>query len=317
MSNTVEVLRVKFHWPAKIFEFSNPNSLVLKRFDSVVVKTNDGYNKVGTVAVPPRIRAKRAEDQYMESVLRLADDRDISLEKVTEEFKRDVKNFFATRVASTQVSGVKLVDCEKADAGKRLIVYYQSENKHFDYKGMAIEISRKFGVRVDMRPVGIRDSARLAGGIGKCGLSLCCSTWLTKFQPVSIKMAKDQGLSPEPDGITGQCGRLLCCLGYEHQNYLEAGKTMPKSGKMVITPDGEGRVVKLDILKQMVSVRMVDGGDVIRYEAEKVKRKFAPNAQQAPGNKKKNSKNKKKARPATKKEGHRDSKKTAQKKTDS
>lgn len=277
---TVEVVRVKFLFPGRIFEFLNPHGLPLKRNDRVVVKTDYGHNKVGTVVIPPRLRARRQDDRELTEVVRLASDQDQALSQVSDEFIRDLKNFFQTRLSAHQVTGVRFVDAEKLDGGTRLIVYFQSEERAFDPKLFAIEIGQKFKMRVDLRGVGIRDAARLAGGIGKCGLSLCCSTWLPDFQQVSVRMAKDQGLSPEPDGITGQCGRLLCCLGYEHDNYVAIGKGLPKVGKIVITPQGEGRVAKLDILKGLITVRLKtpdgnDFGEVVTFESKDVERKFA------------------------------------------
>ncbi|MBS1984187.1 MAG: hypothetical protein JST16_08440 [Bdellovibrionales bacterium] len=272
---TVEIVRVKFLWPAKMHEFTNSNNLALKRQDKVVVETFNGSTMVGTVSIPPRIRMRRPEDKQLTAVLRLADDQDLSLSAVSDEFRSEIKRYFDTRLRSRQVSGVKLVDCEKADGGRRLIVYYSSEQKKFEPKDMAVELGQKYKMRVDMRSVGIRDAARLAGGIGKCGLSLCCSTWLPDFAQVSIRMAKDQGLSLDPEGISGQCGRLLCCLGYEHENYLELGRGMPKVGKIVVSPLGDARVVKLDILKGYVTVRTADGA-YETFKASDVKRKFGP-----------------------------------------
>jgi len=272
---TIEIVRVKFLWPGKIYEFQNPFNYVLKRKDRVIVETQDGASLIGTVSVAPRIRMKRNDDDRLPKIKRLASDQDFNLDSVGEEFRREVKYFFEQRMASRQLTGVKLVDLEKLDGGRRLVVYFSSENRKFPLKDLAMELGHRFNLRIEMRAVGIRDAARLAGGIGKCGLSLCCSTWLPDFNQVSIRMAKDQGLSLEPEGISGQCGRLLCCLGYEHQNYLEIGRGLPKVGKVVITPLGDARVVKLDILKGMVSVRTEDG-TYETFSATDVKRKFGP-----------------------------------------
>jgi len=274
---TIEVVRIKFQWPGKMFEFSNPKGLSLKRQDLVVVETSKGGTKVGQVSVPPRVRGLRDGDRTLLPVLKHASDQDVSLEKVGNDFRQEIKRFFNTRLNAHETTGVKMIDCEKAEGGMRLTVFYSSENKNFDYRGLAKEIGQRFGTRVDMRPVGIRDAARLSGGIGRCGLSTCCSTWIPDFDPVSIRMAKDQGLSLDPDSINGQCGRLLCCLGYEHENYVELAKVMPKMGKFVVTPDGEGKVVKLDILRGLVNVRGQDGA-VVTYEAKDVSRKFVAQA---------------------------------------
>ena len=272
---TIEIVRVKFLWPGKMFEFVNSNQLALKRQDRVVVEADDGSTLVGTVSIPPRIRMRRSDDQHLTSVVRLASEQDLAFAAVGDEFRGEVKRFFETRLRARQISGVRLVDLEKMDSGKRLVVYFASENRKFPTKDLAIELGQRFNVRIDMRPIGIRDAARLSGGIGKCGLSLCCSTWLPDFNQVSIRMAKDQGLSLEPEGISGQCGRLLCCLGYEHQNYLELGLGLPKVGKVVVTPLGDARVIKLDILKGLVTVRTEDGA-FETFKSTDVKRKFGP-----------------------------------------
>ena len=272
---TVQIVRVKFLWPGKMLEFTNPHDLPLKKADKVVVETYNGGSMVGSVAIEPRIRLKRKEDKDLSPVVRLATEQDIQLESVQDAFKSEVKRYFDTRVRSREITGVKMIDCEKADGGRRLILYVLSENKRFDPREFSQDLGHKFGMRMDLRPVGVRDAARLSGGIGKCGLSMCCSTWLPDFAQVSIRMAKDQGLSLEPDSISGQCGRLLCCLGYEHDNYLEMGKGLPKVGKTVVTPVGDARVVKLDVLKGVVSVSTPEG-IYETFPAADVKRKFGP-----------------------------------------
>ncbi len=275
MEEIVEVLRVKFMWPGKMYEFVNSHKLPLKKGDKVVVETEDGGSMVGSVSIEPRIRIRRKEDSYLTPVLRFASDQDVNFEIIGDEFRGEVKRFFESRVRARELSGVRLVDVEKTDGGRKLIVYFSNENKRFPIKDVAIELGHKFNLRIDMRSVGVRDAARLAGGIGKCGLSLCCSTWLADFGQVSVRMAKDQGLSLEPEGISGQCGRLLCCLGYEHENYLALGQGLPKVGKIVVSPIGDARVVKLDILKGLVTVRNEEGV-YETFKGEEVKRKFSP-----------------------------------------
>lgn len=295
----IEVVRVRFLWPGKMYEFSNPNKLALKRGQQVVVKNDKGSSLVGTVMIAPRIRMSRKEDRDLNPVLRVADDQDLRFAEVNDEFRRDVKNFFETRLRARNLNGVKLIDIEKAEEGQKLIVYYSSEQKKFSARDFSVELGQKFKLRIDMRSVGVRDAARLSGGIGKCGLSLCCSTWIPDFAQISIRMAKDQGLSLDPESINGMCGRLLCCLGYEHENYVEMGKGLPKVGKKVITPVGEARVVKLDILKGLVTVKTEDG----KYETfpgSEVERKFA--AQQQGGDQKQQKQKKKPERTAKKAE---------------
>ena len=276
--NIVEVVRVRFRWPGKMYEFRNPLELSLKRGNSVVVQTDEGDELIGTVMIAPRLRMARREDEVLPTVLRIASDREMGMADVADDYRLEIKNYFDTRMRSREMNGVKLVDIEKANGGQKLILYFASEQKRFNYRELAVEMAQRFKVRVDMRPVGIRDAARLSGGIGKCGLSLCCSTWLPDFQQISIRMAKDQGLSLDPESINGQCGRLLCCLGYEHQNYVEMGQGLPKVGKAVVTPKGDARVVKLDILQGKITVRFEDGAYEM-YQSSEVKRKFGPGGQ--------------------------------------
>lgn len=275
---TIEIVRVKFNWPGKIFEFKNPRGLALKKNDQVIVVGTNRKELLGTVKVPPRLRQLRKEDKELTEVVRIASDQEIQLDSVGDETRIKIKSFFDTRLRSIEMTGVKFIDCELVEQGRKLVIYYSSEQNKFDYRTISKECAKKFGLRVDLRSVGIRDAARLAGGIGKCGLSQCCSTWLPDFQAVSIKMAKDQGVSLEPDSINGQCGRLLCCLGYEHENYVEMGLGLPKVGKVVVTPHGEGRVMKLDILKGRVTVKS-ESGSYETYEGVEVKRKFGPGPQ--------------------------------------
>jgi cell fate regulator YaaT (PSP1 superfamily) len=277
--NILEVVRVRFAWPGKMYEFTNPNKLGLKRGDSVLVETDRGGSLVGTVMIAPRIRIARREDRELTPVIRVANEQDLKFSSVTDDFRRDVKAYFETRLRARGLNGVKLVDLEKADQGQRLILYFNSEQKKFSPRDLAIELGQRFNMRIDMRSVGVRDAARLAGGIGRCGLSLCCSTWIPDFQQISIRMAKDQGLSLDPESINGQCGRLLCCLGYEHANYVEMGLGLPKVGKKVVTPIGDARVVKLDILQGKVTVRAEDG-TYETFKSAEVKRKFGPGGAQ-------------------------------------
>ena len=276
----IEVVRVRFLWPGKMYEFSNPEKLALKRGQEVVVKNDQGGSLLGKVMIAPRIRVARKEDKNLNPVLRIANEQDQKFGETNDEFRLDVKNFFETRLRARNLNGVKLIDLEKADQGQRLIVYYSSEQRKFSAKDLAIEMGQKFGMKIDLRSVGVRDAARLSGGIGKCGLSLCCSTWIPDFQQISIRMAKDQGMSLDPDSINGMCGRLLCCLGYEHENYVELGKGLPKVGKKVVTPIGDARVVKLDILQGLVTVKSEDG-KYETYKGDEVSRKFGPGTQPA------------------------------------
>ncbi|HEY7954090.1 MAG TPA: regulatory iron-sulfur-containing complex subunit RicT [Polyangia bacterium] len=144
-------------------------------------------------------------------------------------------------------------------AGNKVLFYFASEER-VDFRELVKDLAQRLKARIEMRQIGARDEAKMVGGIGACGRELCCSTWLPAFVPISIKMAKDQGLPLNPSKVSGQCGRLKCCLVYEQDTYKEMRKGLPKMGKRVATPGGEGKVVELDVLRQRVRVWFDEGG---------------------------------------------------------
>ena len=141
--------------------------------------------------------------------------------------------------------------------GGRATFYFAAETR-VDFRELVRDLASKVHARVEMRQIGVRDEAKMVGGIGSCGLELCCSTFLPKFAPVSIKMAKNQNLALNPTKVSGQCGRLKCCLVYEEANYVEAAKRLPRAGKRVTTPEGVGRVGDVDVLRERVRVYFED-----------------------------------------------------------
>lgn len=153
---------------------------------------------------------------------------------------------------------MKLIDAEFPLLGNKIMFHFTSEER-VDFRELVRDLSQRLHARIELRQVGARDEAKAIGGIGSCGCELCCSTYLCAFAPVSIRMAKDQGLVLNPSKVAGQCGRLKCCLVYEQDLYREMRRTMPKLGKRVRTPGGEGRVVELDVLRQRVRVALPDG----------------------------------------------------------
>ena len=166
---------------------------------------------------------------------------------------------------------VKVVIAEYTFDGQRLTLLYVCDEKKVDAGGLVQRVQNRLGVRVELRRIGPRDHAKLMGGYGACGELRCCSRFLSEFNPVSIKMAKTQGVSLNPSDITGLCGRLRCCLMYEHEQYIEAKKTLPKRGKMVTTPRGDGKVVRLNPLSQRISVDLGEAG-IQEFDSEEVER---------------------------------------------
>jgi cell fate regulator YaaT (PSP1 superfamily) len=165
---------------------------------------------------------------------------------------------FAKSCVEQHGLAMRLMDAEIVHTGTRTLFYFVSEDR-VDFRALVRDLARRFHTRIELRQIGVRDAARRTGGIGLCGRELCCSAWLPSFAPVSIRMAKDQNLSPTHDSLAGACGRLRCCLAYEHEAYEEQRKALPKVGKRVTTPDGEGRVKDVNVLAGRVRVQLLDG----------------------------------------------------------
>jgi len=225
-----------------------PNGLKLG--DRVVLDDEDA--SVATVAVAPGLRAASPP---VPRVVRLAEPRDLARLDADRHRAADALAFARERARARNLP-IKVFRAEMR-AGGRATFYFAAEQR-IDFRELVRDLASRVRARVEMRQVGVRDEAKMTGGIGSCGRELCCSTFLPKFAPVSIKMAKNQNLALNPTKVSGQCGRLKCCLVYEEANYVEAAKRLPRSGKRVTTPDGVGRVGDVDVLRERVRVYFED-----------------------------------------------------------
>ena len=214
--------------------------------ERVVVDAERG-TRLAWIATAPQRRL--IQNRNLRRVIRRANDQDLRGER------DDGARVHALRIAKDKAAALRLplkVFRVEVGAGK-LVVYYTSDDR-LDLRDFVSSVAQATGLRPELRQLGVRDEAKAIGGIGTCGLTLCCTTWLPEFVPVSIKMAKDQGLVLSPTKVSGQCGRLKCCLVYEQAAYAELRKGLPKLGKRVIGARGEGRVVEVDVLRQRVRV---------------------------------------------------------------
>jgi cell fate regulator YaaT (PSP1 superfamily) len=244
---------VKFRDAGTIYEYDAGESSY-RRGDRVMVESDRGplpaVIAVGSRRVPSLDPLRR--------ILRLAqpaDDRALEKSAVRE---REAWQFCRQRIRDRGLR-MKLVRIEYPLQSSKVLIYFASEER-IDFRDLVKDLAQRLHARIEMRQIGARDEAKMVGGIGSCGRELCCSTWLPAFVPVSIKMAKDQGLVLNPSKVSGQCGRLKCCLVYEQEIYKEMRKTLPKVGKRVSTPAGDGKVVELDVLRQLVRVWFDEGG---------------------------------------------------------
>jgi len=240
-----------------------------------VIVDSDRGPRLGWIATAPTRKTTR--DRGLRRVIRRANDQDLRAEQ-----QGDTERTQALRIAKDKAAALRLplkVFRVEKQPGK-LNVYYTAEDERarFDMRDFVRDIGQATGLRVELRQLGVRDEAKVVGGIGSCGLTLCCTTWLPDFVPVSIKMAKDQGLVLSPTKVSGQCGRLKCCLVYEQAGYAEMRKGLPKLGKRVISARGEGRVVEVDVLRQRVRVSYGHGDSEV-LPATDVKPMFPPGSQ--------------------------------------
>jgi cell fate regulator YaaT (PSP1 superfamily) len=247
---------VRFRVPSDSGTYKAP--FALKRGDRVLAETDVGL-RLGTV-----LRDSPAEAQRDVTRIVTADDEAQAATNIIRE--REAFTFCAQAIKQHQLA-IKLVSVEITHAGTRAIFYFSSDDR-VDFRGLVKDLARRFQTRIEMRQIGVRDAARHTGGIGACGRELCCSTWLPEFQPITIRMAKDQNLSVSQDKLSGLCGRLRCCLQYEQSVYERERRELPKVGKRIVTPQGEGRVKDVNILTKVIRVQLEVGGYVEVHASE-------------------------------------------------
>jgi cell fate regulator YaaT (PSP1 superfamily) len=219
-----------------------------------VVIDDEGGQLVAVVAVAASLRPAAPP---LPRVLRVADARDLARAEADARRAADALAFARERARERQLP-IKMFRVELAPSSGGRATFYFAAEQRIDFRDLVRDLASHVRARVEMRQVGVRDEAKMVGGIGSCGRELCCSTFLPKFAPVSIKMAKNQNLALNPTKVSGQCGRLKCCLVYEEANYVEAAKNLPRAGKRVTTPDGVGRVGDVDVLRERVRVYFED-----------------------------------------------------------
>ena len=248
------VIGVRFKRAGKIYYF-DPNDLDVAQDQYVIVETARGveYGKVV-------IGRKEVDDADvvlpLKKVIRIAGEADA---RIVEENRAAARDAFGTCAAKIKEHklGMKLIDVEYTFDRNKIIFYFTADGR-VDFRELVKDLASVFRTRIELRQIGVRDEAKILGGIGPCGRPLCCSTWLGDFEPVSIKMAKDQNLSLNPTKISGLCGRLMCCLKFEYDNYESGKSELPKVGTLVMTSMGPGKVVGLKIDDHKVQVQLFE-----------------------------------------------------------
>ncbi len=261
MSAIQNVVGVRFSKVGKIYHFDASNVGEVKTGDSVVVETARGW-QLGEVAQVVDLTVNKPEGD-LKSVSRLATPRDLLLRKVWQVRELDVVEAARKRAEEINLRTIKIVSAEYSFDGSRLAIMYSTESEEkVDLKSLRSDMQKLYTpTQVEMRQIGPRDVAKIIGGMGACGLEKrCCSAFLTDFSSISIRMAKEQGISLSPTEITGMCGRLRCCLIYEYDTYTELRKGLPKRGKHITTPAGEGKVLDVSPLQGTVRVEIPEVG---------------------------------------------------------
>ncbi|MEL6546581.1 MAG: regulatory iron-sulfur-containing complex subunit RicT, partial [Myxococcota bacterium] len=232
-------------------EFSSDDP-TLRPGHSVVVEAEGGSD----VAVV--LSTKSADSHLARRVLRRLGEADWDAREKLENREAEALAYARSRVDALGLE-MKIVSSQLTLAGTRLTLFFTGEER-VDFRALVRDLAARFHTRIELRQIGVRDAARHTGGTGVCGRELCCSTFLPSFEPISIRMAKDQNLALQHEKLAGYCGRLRCCLQYEHGIYRDARKALPKLGKRVKTPNGDGRLKDVDVLKGRVRVQLDGGG---------------------------------------------------------
>lgn len=250
----MKVISVKFKESGRAYYF-DPKELEIKEGEFVIVETARGV-ECGEVVRSAHEIASGSFPREIKPVIRLADGVDVRRMRQNRADEKATFELCEKRIAAHKLQ-MKLVDAEYTLDRSKLVFYFTADNR-VDFRELVKDLAGIFHTRIELRQIGVRDEAKMIGGLGCCGRELCCSSYLDDFHPVSINMAKDQNLSLNPAKISGVCGRLMCCLKYEHEAYAELQKVTPRQGSVVDTPEGRGKVVSTQMLRCTCKVQLDD-----------------------------------------------------------
>jgi cell fate regulator YaaT (PSP1 superfamily) len=262
----MKVVGVKFRDQGRIYDYDS-SAFVLKERDIVMVETEHGP-ELGFVSRMPLERDPAFFTKLLKKVLRLASETDMEQGRRNLAREREAKKLCLVKIQEHKLP-MKLIEVESFLEGSKIIFYFVSEGR-VDFRALVKDLAGVFKTRIEMRQVGVRNEAKMIGGLGTCGREFCCCSFLQEFEPVSVKMAKEQNLALNPQKISGACGRLMCCLAYEMDTYTELKKDRPKVGKRVVTPKGPGKVAQLNVINQKVRIAL-DGGEEEEFGLDEIR----------------------------------------------
>ena len=263
------IIGVRFRRLGKIY-FFNPQYLILKKDDMVIVDTEDG-EEIGTVAIPNRTLDDEKIPKDLKRVLRIANERDIKHYQDCKKNEKEAFEYCNKKIKQYNLE-MNLTDVEFKFNNSKILFFFTADGR-IDFRELVKDLAQVYKTRIELRQIGVRDEIKRLGGNGVCGRELCCCSFLSDFETVSIKMAKDQNLSLNPSKISGNCGRLMCCLKYENEVYQEKLSYLPHVGAIVKTPDGVGEVEAVETLPERLKVKFKNGEDFShkKYEMKDIK----------------------------------------------
>ncbi|ENQ3108327.1 Cell fate regulator YaaT, PSP1 superfamily (controls sporulation, competence, biofilm development) [Bacillus sp. 491mf] len=270
-----DVVGVRFKKAGKVYYF-DPNQFDISENEFAIVETVRGI-EYGKVVITKKQVDENDVVLPLKKVIRIANENDRT---IVEENRRAAKEAYQVcqeKVIEHELD-MKLVDVEYTFDRNKVIFYFTADGR-IDFRELVKDLAAIFRTRIELRQIGVRDEAKMLGGIGPCGRMLCCSTFLGDFEPVSIKMAKDQNLSLNPAKISGLCGRLMCCLKYENDEYEAAKEQLPDLDEKIQTPHGLGRVIGLNILERLIQVELVDKERIVEYTLDELMNKGVVSSQ--------------------------------------
>lgn len=263
----IKVVGVRFKKAGKIYYF-DPCGFEPQTDDNVIVETVRGL-EFGKVAVGIKEVSQEEIVSSLKPIIRIATSEDIQMNAKNKDDAKKAFEICCDKIQKHELD-MYMIDSEYTFDRNKLIFYFTADGR-VDFRELVKDLASVFKTRIELRQIGVRDEAKSLGGLGCCGRPLCCSTWLGDFQPVSIKMAKDQNLSLNPTKISGVCGRLFCCLNYEHKTYEDIISKMPPLNSKVITPEGKGVVVSTEIIKEELTVSLEKVDETKKFYVHEVK----------------------------------------------
>lgn len=265
----IEIIGVRFNDAGKIYYFA-PNGATVKLGDRVIVETARGV-EIGKVSIENKEIKKSEIVAPLKNIIRIATKEDLERAEENKRLGLEAHKTAVAKIHEHKLS-MKLVNVEYTFDRSKILFYFTADGR-VDFRDLVKTLAGIFKTRIELRQIGVRDEAKNMGSVGVCGRKLCCSSFLDEFQPVSIKMAKEQGLSLNPTKISGVCGRLMCCLQYEQEGYEEMLKIVPPRGSIVETEDGRGTIIECFTLKGLVKVKVEtkEGSIVKIFPADSIK----------------------------------------------